>query len=1362
MTELTANISSTHKLPLSEKGRRLEALLRTRIGYLDGSWGALLQRRGFDEADFRGARFAGHGREIRGNYDVLVLTQPDAVRETHRDYFEAGADITKTNTFSATRVAQAEYGLGDVAREINFEAARLAAAAAREAEEKALSAGAPRECWVAGDVGPTGRTLSLSRDVDDPGAREITFDELREAYREQAAALLEGGADLLLLETIFDTLNAKAALFAFDEEFAARGWRVPVIISGTLADQSGRTLTGQTTEAFWNSVRHARPLAVGMNCAMGAAAMRPFIEELAAKADCLVSCHPNAGLPDPLAPGGFPEGPEDTAMALREFSRAGLVNILGGCCGTTPAHIRAIRRATERHAPRTPPVLAGALRMSGLEAFNVAYSAPQGSPWAAETGRVADAGPGRTAAPFVLVGERTNVTGSPRFRKLVAAGDFNAALGIARQQVSAGAHVLDINFDEGLLDGPACMTRFLNLLAAEPDIARVPLMLDSSKWEVIEAGLRCVPGKCIANSISLKEGEASFLRRARLLRRHGAAAVVMAFDERGQAATLADKVRVCERAYGLLVADGFPAEDIVFDCNVLTVGTGIEEHASYAVDFVEAIRVLRQRLPFARYSGGLSNVSFAFRGNNPVREAMHAAFLHHAVAAGMDMAIVNPGLLVDYADVEPELLALVEDVLLNRRPDATERLAAAAPRFNRKAEEGGGAATGGVAVGAPDAGWRAQPFSARIAHALVHGVTDHVAADIEEARLALGRPLSVIEGPLMEGMKVVGELFGAGKMFLPQVVKSARVMKQAVSVLAPHMETRADAAAPALRQPTVVLATVKGDVHDIGKNIVGLVLQCNGYRVVDLGVMVPCETILEAARRENADIVALSGLITPSLDEMARVAAEMQRQGFTIPLAVGGATTSRLHAALKLAPLYPAGVVVHTADASLVSAAYAPLLNPATRAEAFASVRSAQAALCAGNGGASVAPAAPVAPGPGGAPVSGIAPPGGSAAACAGGRPPSLSSRLLSLEEARARAFVPDFAAHPPVVPRVPGIHGVDIPPAALLPLLDWRMFFYAWRLGGAHPRILDDPEKGEAARQLHADAMRELDDILANGRLRPRGVFGIHPARRHGDSVYLHATPADAGTMASPPLAAFHFLRQQCVARNGENGAAGGAGAALETSSQTPPQASARPGADGFFAFSPADFLDPARPDYLGTFVVTTGNEIEEHATALKDAGDPYRALLVQTLNIRFAEAATAWLHARILRDYWGVPGGVGRPDCQIVGQPVGAQEPPARGVGKTVGIRPAIGYPILPDHTEKRALWRLLAPDARIGVTLTETCMMRPQASTCGLVFAHPESRYFPIGAIGEDQLADYAHRKGVSVAAARKNLAANLSPS
>ena len=1037
------------KLPLNPAGERLEALLRERIVYLDGAMGTMLQQKRLSEADYRGTLLKDHPRDLKGNNDLLVLTQPDIVEAIHLTYFEAGSDLVETNTFNGTSIAQEEYGLGHLVREINT----AAVVVARKAAQAAEAAQPGRKCWVAGAIGPTNKTLSMGRDVADPGKRDVTFDQVRDSYREQVDALLEAGADCLLCETVFDALVLKAALVAIEESFEARGERVPLLISGTITDASGRTLTGQTVEAFWNTVRHSHPLTIGLNCALGGEQMRPHIEELSRKSGIFVSAYPNAGLPNPLSPTGFPEGPEDTAAILETFARDGLVNLIGGCCGTTPEHIRAIRRRTEKYPARKPSAIQPALRLAGLEALNL-------------TGGASD---------FVSIGERTNVTGSPKFKKLILAGAYGEALNVAKQQVENGAAVIDVNFDDGLLDGVAAMTRFLNLVAVEPDIARVPIMIDSSKWEILEAGLRCVQGKPIVNSLSLKEGEEELVRRARVCARFGAAIVVMAFDEKGQAATREDKVRICERAYKVLTEQaGTDPEDIIFDCNILTVGTGIKEHAGYAVDFIEAVREIKRRCPGVRTSGGLSNISFSYRGNNPVREAMHSAFLYHAIAAGLDMAIVNAGMLEVYEEINPELRELVEDVLLNRREDATERLTNAAPRFSKeKAEEGPSDAQA----------WRSLPLADRLKHALVKGDDSQIEADTLEALAQLTRPIKVIEGPLMDGMRVVGDLFGAGKMFLPQVVKSARVMKKAVATLEPALLAEKSGGG---KRGTFLIATVKGDVHDIGKNIVGVVLACNNYEVIDLGVMVPTDRIVEEAVRTKADFIGLSGLITPSLDEMMSVADALTRAGIKRPLLIGGATTSAEHTAIKIAGRH-GGPVVHVADASLVTAVCSDLLNP-ERQKTFATELAAKQLKVR-------------------------------EAYERSGPTPSVP-----LSEARTRPLEPKGS--PPGAPRQLGVTSYPrVDTAAVAEIIDWTPFFVTWSLKGTFPKILTSAKYGTEARKLIDDARRELDDLIRHARVHLRASAGIWPARRVVDDVRVFA---DAGQTVA--LGDFHFLRDQAV----------------------------------------------------------------------------------------------------------------------------------------------------------------------------------------------------------------------------------------
>jgi 5-methyltetrahydrofolate--homocysteine methyltransferase len=1016
-----------------DRSGEIAALLQQRLLVLDGAMGTMIQRRGLREDDYRGERFRDHPRDLKGNNDLLLLTRPDVIRDIHAAYLAAGADIVETCTFNATALSQADYGLEAVVRELNAAGARLA----REVCDEFTAANPEKPRFVAGVLGPTSRTASISPDVNDPGHRNVSFDQLAEAYTEAVRGLTEGGADLLLVETVFDTLNAKAALFAIERFFDEAGRRWPVMISGTITDASGRTLSGQTAEAFWNSLRHVRPLSFGLNCALGAKELRPYVEELARVCDCHVSAHPNAGLPNAF--GGYDETPEMLADEIADWARNGLVNIVGGCCGTSPEHIAAIARAVEGVAPRPIPVIRPALRLSGLEAFNV--------------------GP---ESLFVNVGERTNVTGSRAFARMILEGRFDDALAVARQQVENGAQMIDVNMDEAMLDSPAAMERFLKLIAAEPDISRVPVMLDSSRWEVIEAGLKCLQGKGVVNSISLKEGEAGFLERARLARRYGAAVIVMAFDEAGQADSFARKIAICERAYRLLTGIGFPAEDIVLDPAILAIATGIGEHDGYAVDFIEACRWIRAHLPHAGISGGVSNVSFSFRGNDAVREAIHTVFLYHAVKAGMSMGIVNAGMLGVYDDLDPALRARAEAVVLNTAPDAGEKLV----EFAQTVREGKRREAG------PDLAWRSLPVEKRLEYALVKGIAEFVAADTEECRAALAArgepPLSVIEGPLMAGMNAVGDLFGAGKMFLPQVVKSARVMKQAVARLIPFIEEERRRGGAA-GKGKIVLATVKGDVHDIGKNIVGVVLGCNGYDVVDLGVMAPCEKILRAAREHGARAIGLSGLITPSLEEMSFVAAEMQRQGFDLPLLIGGATTSRAHTAVKIAPNY-AGAVVYVPDASRAVGVVARLFSAGQSADYRREIAADQERVRERHADRQRAP-------------------------------------LVALADARARRFAWNGdPAYRPSAPARPGRHvlrGVDL--ATLVDYIDWNPFFRAWDLAGSFPEILDDPVVGETARSVFADAQTMLDGIVAKKWLTANAVLGIFPANADGDDIVLY-----------------------------------------------------------------------------------------------------------------------------------------------------------------------------------------------------------------------------------------------------------------
>lgn len=1121
-------------VPVSPARTAFLAAARERILILDGAMGTMIQALQFDEAAFRSARFKDFHRDLRGNNDLLILTQPQAIEDIHAQYLRAGADIVATNTFSATSIAQADYDLSDIIYELNREGARLARnAAIRVAAED----GKPR--FVAGAMGPTNRTASISPDVSNPGYRAVTFDDLRLAYGEQARGLLDGGADLLLVETVFDTLNAKAALYAIAEICEERGIDVPVMISGTITDKSGRLLSGQMPEAFWNSVRHARPLTIGFNCALGAEDLRAHVADIGRVADTLVCAYPNAGLPNEF--GQYDETPAYMARLIGEFASAGLVNIVGGCCGTTPDHIAAIAAAVAPHKPRALPEIAPRLRLSGLEPFELT-----------------------PAIPFVNVGERTNVTGSAKFRKLITSGDYTAALQVARDQVENGAQVIDVNMDEGLLDSEAAMRTFLNLVAAEPDIARVPVMVDSSKFHVIEAGLKCVQGKPVVNSISLKEGEEKFIHEATIARRHGAAVVVMAFDEKGQADTYQRKTEICARAYKILVEQlGFPPEDIIFDPNIFAIATGIEEHDNYGVDFIEATKWIRQNLPHAHISGGVSNLSFSFRGNEPVREAMHSVFLYHAIKAGMDMGIVNAGQMIVYDDIDPELRQVCEDVVLNRDPGASERLLALAEKFRGKERQ----------TKEADLAWREWPVGKRLSHALVHGITEFIELDTEEARAASTRPLDVIEGPLMAGMNVVGDLFGDGKMFLPQVVKSARVMKQAVAYLMPFMEAEkaANKGAANVRSNAgkIVLATVKGDVHDIGKNIVGIVLQCNNFEVIDLGVMVPAAKIIETAKAEKADIVGLSGLITPSLDEMSYFAAELERQGLNVPLLIGGATTSRVHTAVKIDPNYQNGPVVHVNDASRAVGVASSLLSPERQAAYAADIRGEYQKIAAAH-------------------LRGQA-----------------DKKRLKLADARANAPKIDFAKTRPVKPTFLGTKTfVDYDLAELVPYIDWTPFFQTWELAGRFPAILDDAKVGEAARALYDDALKMLKRIVAEKWFTARATIGFWPANAVGDDIVLYAD--DSRTTS---IATLHTLRQQLEKREGRFNTALSDFVAPHTSGV---------------------------PDYVGGFVVTAGIGEDVVADRFKNANDDYSSILVKALADRLAEAFAERLHARVRREFW------------------------------------------------------------------------------------------------------------------------------
>jgi 5-methyltetrahydrofolate--homocysteine methyltransferase len=1222
----------------------LDRLLGSRVLILDGAMGTMIQRHRLAEADFRGDRFAAHHRDLRGNNDLLVLTQPAIIADIHRQYLEAGADIIETNTFNSNAVSQADYGLEGLVYELNLAGARLARAAADQCVAHTPS----RPRFVAGAIGPTNRPLSISPDVNNPAFRTITFDQVKAAYADQIRGLIDGGVDLLLVETIFDTLNAKAAIVAIQEVQEEKQTERPLMISVTITDRSGRTLSGQTLDAFYVSIEHARPWSVGINCALGAREMRPYLAELARQATCWVSAYPNAGLPNPF--GEYDELPPETSALLRDFAESGFANILGGCCGTTPAHVAAIAAAVAGIRPRarsTPvarsaEIVSEVTRLAGLEPLTIRHD-----------------------SNFQMIGERTNVTGSRRFARLIRDGQYAAAADVALEQVRGGANVIDVNMDEGMLDSAHAMTTFLNYIATEPEIARVPVMVDSSKWSVIEAGLKCVQGKAIVNSISMKEGEADFLHKAKLVRRYGAAAVVMAFDERGQADTIERKVEICQRAYRLLVQQaGYDPSDIIFDPNVLAIATGLEEHNPYAINFIEATRLIKATCPGVRVSGGISNLSFSFRGNDVVREAIHSAFLYHAIKAGLDMGIVNAGQLVVYEDIPPTLLEHVEDVIFNRRPDATERLVTFAEQVR-------GAGT----KRETDLGWRDKPVEDRLAYALVHGVVDFIEQDAEEARQKLPRPLDVIEGPLMTGMKTVGDLFGAGKMFLPQVVKSARAMKRAVAYLEPFMAAdKVASGTVAQPQGRVLLATVKGDVHDIGKNIVGVVLGCNNYEVIDLGVMVPCDRILAEAAEQQVDVIGLSGLITPSLDEMVFVATEMERRHIRTPLLIGGATTSRQHTAVKIAPQF-GGATVHVLDASRAVDVVSSLLSARQRETFVAGVRSDQEDLRRQHGAK---------------------------------RPRAL----LTSDAARANHLQTDWDAIELPVPWFVGRRIVDPPLGDLVPFIDWTFFFAAWELKGRFPAILEHPQYGAAARDLYAHARTLLDRIVRERLFTARGVYGFWPANACGDDIVVYRDDS-----RRTELARFHMLRQQ------------------------------EPIADGRPNRSLADFVAPrtsGAPDYLGAFAVTAGLGVDAVVKDFERQHDDYNAIIAKALADRLAEAFAEYLHAQARRDW-----GYGANDALSIDALVAEQYR---------GIRPAFGYPACPDHTEKAALFALLDAPA-VGITLTESFAMLPAASVSGLYFSHAQAKYFNVGRIGHDQVADYAQRKGWTIAEAERWLGPNL---
>jgi 5-methyltetrahydrofolate--homocysteine methyltransferase len=1218
---------------------RLEALLKDRILVIDGAMGTMIQQYKLTEKDYRGTRFANHAYDIQGNNEILVFTQPHIIEAIHLAYLEAGADILETNTFGATKIAQADYHLESLAYEMNLEAAKIARKAADEFNIKTPEK--PR--FVAGAIGPTNKTASLSPDVNNPGFRGVSFDELKEAYYEQAKGLMDGGCDALIVETIFDTLNAKAALFAIEELFEEVGDRLPVMISGTITDASGRTLSGQTVGAFWASINHIPLLSVGLNCALGATEMRPYLQELSDIADCYISAYPNAGLPNEF--GEYDQGASEMQQYIKEFASSGFVNIVGGCCGTTPDHIQAMAEAVKGIVPRKLTPKSHFTTLSGLEPLVI-----------------------RPETNFVNVGERTNVTGSKQFARLIREKNYTEALKVAQQQVEGGAQIIDINMDEGLLDSEQAMVEFLNLVMSEPDIAKLPIMIDSSKFSVIEAGLKCVQGKCIVNSISLKEGEEAFLKQAKLVRRYGAAAVVMAFDEVGQADTVERKVSICKRAYDLLIQKvGFIPEDIIFDPNIFAVATGIEEHNDYAIHFIEATRQIKKLCPGAKVSGGVSNISFSFRGNEVVREAMHTAFLYHAVRAGMDMGIVNAGMIDIYSNIEPDLLEKVEDVLFNRRADATERLTDLAVSLRGDA---------GKSI-QKDLSWRNQSVNERLKYALVKGITDYIDEDVEEARTQVAEPLAVIEGPLMDGMNYVGDLFGEGKMFLPQVVKSARVMKKAVAWLTPYIEANKNGNSRA--KGKILLATVKGDVHDIGKNIVGVVLGCNDYDIVDLGVMVPADKILQRAKEEKVDVIGLSGLITPSLDEMVHLASEMQRLGFTIPLLIGGATTSRTHTAVKIEPKYK-GPVVHVLDASRAVGVVSNLLSEQgdVSSNFILDVRAENNRIREQRVGR------------------------------------EQVKQFLPIAEARKNKWTMDWSTYTPPVPDKIGIQEkIPFPLEELVPYIDWTPFFSSWELAGKYPDILTDAVVGEEATKLFVEANAMLNKIVDENWLEARAVWGIFPANQGTEDDIIIYADEERTT---------EKMRLQCLRQ----------------------QLKKAPGQPNR---SLSDFIAPVgKPDFIGSFAVSAGFNIEKMDAYFLENLDDYQSILLKALADRLAEALAEKLHEWVRMDTWAYAKDENYSAIDLLKEDF-------------QGIRPAPGYPACPDHTEKEKLWELLEVEKRTGIILTESFAMYPAASVSGWYFSNPASTYFGVGQISKDQVENYAERKNRSLEIIERWLSPNL---
>lgn len=1232
--------------------------LEKRILIIDGAMGTMIQQYNLEEKDFRGKRFADFHKDLKGNNDLLSITRPDVIKAIHREYIKAGADIIETNTFSGTSIAMADYDMQDLVYELNYESAKIAKEAVSEffGDPTTLPYRTNRTtAFVAGAIGPTNRTLSLSPNVNDPGYRAVTFDEMVEAYTEQVRGLIDGGADLLLIETIFDTLNAKAALLAIQNYCQKIDRKMPVMVSGTITDASGRTLSGQTTEAFLNSVSHVDLLSVGLNCALGAKDMRPYLEELANKAPFYVSAYPNAGLPNQF--GEYDEDAHEMGHQIEDFLKAGFLNIVGGCCGTTPAHIKRIAELAATVPPRKKPTTDHLMHLSGLEPVTL-Y--PESN--------------------FMNVGERTNVTGSKKFLRLIKENNYDEALSIAREQVEGGAQVIDINMDEGMLDSEYAMTKFLNLIASEPDIARVPIMIDSSKWNVIEAGLKCVQGKSIVNSISLKEGEEKFIEQAHKIKQYGAAVIVMAFDEVGQADTLQRRIDICKRAYYILVDKvKFNPEDIIFDPNIFPVATGMEEHRKNAVDFFDATKWIKTNLPYAKVSGGVSNVSFSFRGNDMVREAINSAFLFHAVKNGMDMGIVNPSQLQVYDDIPKDLLQLVEDVLLDRNDDATERLITHAETLKGVTKD----------KTEKDEEWRRLSVEQRLSHALVKGIIEYIDIDTEEARQKLGRPLHVIEGPLMDGMNVVGDLFGSGKMFLPQVVKSARVMKKAVAYLEPYLKAEKEANRAAGKADNgrqnagkILMATVKGDVHDIGKNIVGVVLACNNYEIIDLGVMVPCEKILAEAKAHNVDIIGLSGLITPSLDEMVHVAKEMERLNFKTPLLIGGATTSKVHTAVKIAPHY-SHAVVHVNDASKSVPVAGSLISEDLYADFIKTVNTDYERVREQNKNA------------------------------------QSQNKFISIEEARGNKFPVNWDTTSIAAPSFTGNKVFNnYPLEELVDFIDWTPFFISWEMKGSYPKILEDPIRGVEAKKLFSDAQSMLKKIIDEKWLTANAVIGIYPACSTGDDIRV--SPAKTTEKAF----AFHTLRQQTKKPAGQ------------------------------YNIALSDFIKPesrlnkaaSETDYIGAFAVTTGIGIDEHVARFEADHDDYSAIMLKALADRLAEAFAEVMHKRVRRELWGYAKDESLNNEELIKE-------------EYAGIRPAPGYPAQPDHTEKVTLFNLLEVEKNTGITLTESMAMFPTAAVSGLYFAHPQSHYFSIGKIKEDQVAEYAKRKGITVQEAERWLGPNL---